>query len=92
MRCSTLFEQYGPVKLATKISDREWLTAVDEGRFLTVYHGDSDHCSPLQGKVRHHGCVNALCKMTFGKPVPDHVDTIIGMRDYQPLWDLLNTL
>ena len=89
IRFSTFVRDCGPVRLARSVTDSEWTAAVQEGRFATIYHGESDFCTPLVGIVRH-GCVNTICKIVFAKPLPADVDTIVGMRNNQVAWDLCN--
>ena len=89
IRFSTLLRDYAPVQLATKVTAAEWVAAVEEGRFATIYHGESDFCTPLVGIARH-GVVNSLCKIVFAKPLPAGVDTIVGMRNNQQAWALCN--
>ena len=88
MRFSTLLRDYGPIKRATQCSDVEWRAACAARRFLTVYHGEDDWCTPVIGLVAHHGCVNTLCKLVTTRPVPPQVEEIIGLRDNQDAWDL----
>jgi hypothetical protein len=90
MRFATLLKNHGPVHRATALSEADWQRAVTEGRFATVYHGESDWCTPLLAVVRHHGCVNTLCKITFARPLPAGVDEIIGLRDNDDAWTLCN--
>lgn len=89
IRFSTFLRDCGPVRLACSVTDAEWTAAVQEGRFATVYHGESDWNTPLFGIVQH-GMVNTICKIVFEKPLPAGVDTIIGMRNNQVAWDLCN--
>jgi hypothetical protein len=88
IRFATLLKHYGPVKRATQCQAEEWKQAVSEKRFGTVYHGESDFATPLEGVVAHHGCVNTLCKLVFARPLPPDVERIIGMRDSQEAFDL----
>lgn len=90
MRFSTLLSKHGPIKHALECSEEEWQKAVAEKRFCTVYHGDNDHGTPLEGLVAHHGFVNTICKITFTKPLPLNVTHIIGMRDNREALDLCN--
>ena len=89
IRFSTFLRDYGPVRLACSVTDAEWMAAVEEGRFATIYHRESDFCTPLVGIVRH-GMVNTICKIVFARPLPAGVDMIIGMRNNQAAWDLCN--
>ena len=90
MRFSTFQRDFGPVKPACNAPLQEWNAAVADGRFMTVYHGESDWCTPVLGMVRHHGCVNTLCKLMFAKPLPPHITEIIGMRDNDDALHLCN--
>lgn len=89
IRFSTFLRDCGPVRLACSVTDAEWTAAVQEGRFATIYHGESDWNTPLVGIVRH-GCVNTICKIVFARPLPAGVDTIIGMQNSEQAWDLCN--
>jgi hypothetical protein len=90
MRFSTLLKNHGPLKRAVDISDADWKKAVAERRFMTVYHGENDWCTPLVGVVAHHGCCNTICKVAFTKPLPAGVTEIIGLRDNQDAWNICN--
>jgi hypothetical protein len=90
MRFSTLLAKHGPVKCADKCTTPEWNKAVKERRFMTVYHGENDWCTPLVGRVGHHGCVNTICKLVFTMSVPPSVENIIGMRDNDEALALCN--
>jgi hypothetical protein len=89
IRFSTFLRDCGPVRLACSVTPEEWTAAVEEGRFATIYHGESDFCTPLVGIVRH-GMVNTICKIVFARPLPAGVDTIIGMQNSEQAWDLCN--
>jgi len=90
IRFSTLLAKYGPVKKATQCTQTEWQLAVKENRFCTVYHGESDFSTPVEALVARHGCVNTICKLTFAKPLPPAVNSIIGMRNNQVAFHLCN--
>jgi hypothetical protein len=87
---TTLLTKHGPVTRADKMTDEAWNKAVSERRFMTVYHGESDWCTPLVGVVGHHGCCNTICKLAFAKPIPSSVQDIIGMRDNDTAFALCN--
>ena len=89
MRWSTFVRDHGPVNIASAVTHEEWMMAVADRRFATVYHGDSDFCTPLVAVVRH-GMVNTMCKIVFTRPLPAGVDTIIGLRNSQEAYDLVN--
>jgi hypothetical protein len=90
IRFSTLLAKYGPVKKATRCTQAQWQLAVKENRFCTVYHGESNFCTPVEALVAHHGCVNTICKLIFAKPLPPDVNRITGMRNNQEAFDLCN--
>ena len=81
IRYSTLERDYGPVRKATLLSNREWKSAVDEQRFATVYHPEGDWVTPDVAMVGYHGGCNAICKIVWAKPLPARVVRIIGMRN-----------
>lgn len=89
IRFSTFLRDCGPVRRACNVTDSEWTAALEEGRFATIYHGESDLDTPLVGIVRH-GFVNTICKIVFAKPLPAGVDRIVGMRNSEQAWDLCN--
>ena len=60
IRFSTLVRKHGPLKLAKICNQREWEAAVRERRFFTVYHAENDWCTPVEGIIGHHGCVNTI--------------------------------
>ena len=88
IRWTTFVRDFGPVMAADSVSDAEWKKAVNEGRFATVYHGESDWVTPLQAIPRHHGCVNTICKIAFKKPLPESIGAIVGLRDNQSAHDI----
>ena len=88
IRFSTLLRDFGPLQQAKGLTEAAWKRAVAEGRFMTVYHGESDWCTPVVGVVRHHGCVSTLCKVVFTRPVPAAVTEVIGMRECETAWQL----
>lgn len=90
IRFSTLFKKHGPLRLAATCSTDEWNRAVDERRFFTVYHAENDWCTPVSGLIGHHGCVNTICKVVFAKPVPESVSQVIGMKDNDDAFALVN--
>ena len=90
IRFTTLLAQYGPIKHAQQCSHDEWIKAVAEKRFCTVYHGENDYATPLEALVARHGCVNTICKLTFAKSLPPDITRIVGMRDNQEAFDLCN--
>jgi hypothetical protein len=90
IRFSTLVSKNGPLKLATACSEREWQQAVQQRRFFTVYHGENDWCTPLLGRIGHHGCVNTICKVVFARPLPAETTEVIGMRNNDAAFALVN--
>ena len=90
IRFSTLVRKHGPLKLAKACSQREWEQAVRERRFFTVYHAENDWCTPVVGFIGHHGCVNTLCKVVFTRPVPPTITKVIGMRNSDAAYALVN--
>ena len=90
IRFSTLVNRHGPLKLAQACSQREWGQAVQERRFFTVYHAENDWCTPVIGLIGHHGCVNTICKVVFTHPVPATITRIIGMRNNDAAFTLVN--
>jgi hypothetical protein len=90
MRFATLFKNYGPVRRAEGLTPEEWELAVKEKRFMTVYHSETDWCTPIIGVVGHHGFVNTMCKLAFAKPLPAEVKEVIGLKSHQEAWSLCN--
>lgn len=90
MRFSTLSRDCGPLKRATECTQAEWTLAVKERRFMTVYHGETDWCTPVVGLVNHHGTINTMLKVVFGKPLPANITEIIGMRNSDEAFALCN--
>ena len=90
IRFSTLLNQHGPLKLAKACSQREWEDAVRERRFCTVYHAENDWCTPVVGFIGRHGCVNTICKVVFARPVPPAITQVIGMRNNDAAFALVN--
>ena len=90
IRFSTLVCKHGPLKLAKACSQREWDEAVRERRFFTVYHAENDWCTPVEGIIGHHGCVNTICKVVFTRPVPPTTTEVIGLRNSDAAWALVN--
>ena len=90
IRFSTLLSQHGPLKLAKECSQPEWEAALRERRFLTVYHSENDWCTPVVGFIGQHGCVNTLCKVVFTRPVPPTTHQVIGMKDNEAAFALVN--
>ena len=90
IRFSTLVSRHGPLKLAKACNQREWEMAVRERRFFTVYHAESDFCTPVIGFIGHHGFVNTICKVVFARPVPPTTTQVIGMRNNDAAFALVN--
>ena len=90
IRFSTLVSRHGPLKLAKACSQREWDQAVRERRFFTVYHAENDWCTPVIGFIGYHGCVNTICKVVFAHPVPLITSQVIGMRNNDAAFALVN--
>ena len=90
IRFSTLVRKYGPLKLAKVCSQHEWEAAVQERRFFTVYHAENDFCTPVIGFIGRHGCVNTICKVVFTRPVPPTTRKVIGMRNHDAAFTLVN--
>ena len=90
IRFSTLLRDHGPLRVATRIPHDEWMAALAERRFMTVYHSEKNWCEPVAGLVAHHGFCDTICKVVFAKPLPPEVTEVIGMRDSQEAWDLCN--
>lgn len=90
IRFSTLLKKHGPLKLASACSTAEWNRAMHECRLFTVYHAEGDWCTPVLGVINHHGCVNTICKVVFTKPVPAFVTQVIGMKDNDDAFALVN--
>lgn len=90
IRWSTFLRDFGPVKKATYVNDADWKRAISEGRFATVYHGESDWNTPLQAIPRRHGFVNTICKIVFEKPLPEGIEAIVGMRDSETAFETCN--
>ena len=90
IRFSTLVNQNGPLKLAKACSQREWEEAVRERRVFTVYHAVNDWCTPVVGFIGRHGCVNTICKVVFTYPVPQTTTEVIGMRNNDAAFALVN--
>ena len=90
IRFSTLLNQHGPLKLAKACSQHEWEEAVRERRFFTVYHAENDWCTPVVGCIGRHGCVNTICKVVFARPVPSAITQVIGMRNNDAAFALVN--
>lgn len=96
IRFSTLLRDYGPLVNARHLTEAEWKRVVvdaefhQHGRFMTVYHGESNWCEPLIGLVNRHGFVNAIGKYVFSKPLPPEITEVHGMRDSQAAWLLVN--
>ncbi len=90
IRFSTLLNQHGPLKLAKACSQREWEDGVRERRFFTVYHAENDWCTPVVGFIGRHGCVNAICKVVFTRSVPPTTTQVIGMRNNDAAFALVN--
>lgn len=91
IRFSTLVRKHGPLKLAKACSQREWEAVVRERRFFTVYHAENDWCTPVVGLIGHHGCENTICKVVFARPVPLHITEVIGLRNSDAAWALVNS-
>ena len=91
IRFSTLVKNHGPLKLAKACSQREWDQAVQQRRFFTVYHAENDFCTPVIGFIGHHGCVNTICKVVFARPVPAATTQVIGMRNNETAFTLVNS-
>ena len=90
IRFSTLVRKHGPLKLAKACSQQEWDEAVRERRFFTVYHAENDCCTPVAGFIGRHGFVNTICKVVFARPVPHETTTVIGMRNSDVAFALVN--
>ena len=90
IRFSTLVNKHGPLKLAKACSQREWEAAVQQRRFFTVYHAENDFCTPVIGFIGHHGFVNTICKVVFARPVPPTTTQVIGMRNNDAAFALVN--
>ena len=86
----TLVRQHGPLKLATACTPQEWEQAKAERRFFTVYHAENDWCTPILGRIGHHGCVNTICKVVFARPVPPYISEVIGLRNNDEAFALVN--
>lgn len=92
IRFSTLVRDFGPVTVAKTMPDADWNKAVAEGRFATVYHAENDWCTPVLAVVKRHGCCNTICKIAFTKPLPADITEIIGMRNSNAAFQLVNEL
>jgi len=90
IRFSTLVNQHGPLKLASACNHHEWEQAKRERRFFTVYHAENDSSTPVLGLIGHHGCVNTICKVVFARPVPPETTEVIGMRNNDAAFALVN--
>ena len=90
IRFRTLLNQHGPLKLAKACSQREWEDALRERRFFTVYHAENDWCTPVVGFIGRHGCVNTICKVVFAHPVQPATTEVIGMRNSDAAYALVN--
>ena len=90
IRFRTLLNQHGPLKFAKACSQREWEDAVRERRFFTVYHAENDWCTPVLGFIGRHGCVNTICKVVFTRSVPPTTTQVIGMRNNDAAFALVN--
>ena len=90
IRFSTLVSKHGPLKLATACSQQELESAIQQRRFFTVYHAENDLCTPVIGFIGHHGFVNTICKVVFTHPVPATITQVIGMRDSEAAFALVN--
>lgn len=88
IRWSTFIRDFGPVKEAHSVNNEDWKKAISEGRFATVYHGESDWTTPIQARPRHHGFVNTICKIVFDKPLPPGITRIVGLRDSQTAFEI----
>ena len=91
IRFSTLVSKHGPLKLAKACNQREWEAAVRECRFFTVYHAENDFCTPVVGFIGHHGFVNTICKVVFARSVPATITQVIGMRNNDAAFALVNS-
>lgn len=91
MRFSTLSRDFGPLFHAKFMSKEAWDKAWKEGRFMTVYHSESDWRTPVFGLVRHDGFVNTICKVAFSKVLPKGIEQIVGMRDSDEAFKLCNS-
>ena len=91
IRFRTLVMNHGPLKLAKACSQREWDQAVQQRRFFTVYHAENGFCTPVIGFIGHHGCVNTICKVVFARPVPPATTQVIGMRNNEAAFTLVNS-
>ena len=90
IRFSTLVRKHGPLKQATACNQQEWELAKTERRFFTVYHAENDWCTPVLGLIGHHGCVNTICKVVFARPVPPEITEVIGLRNSDEAFALVN--
>ena len=90
IRFSTLVKKHGPLKPATACAPQEWEQAKAERRFFTVYHAENDWCTPVLGRIGHHGCVNTICKVVFARPVPPAITDVIGLRNNDEAYALVN--
>ena len=57
---------------------------------MTVYHSESDTCTPVLGCIRRDGFVNTICKLAFAKPVPESITEVIGMKNSSEAFFLCN--
>ena len=90
IRFATLARKHGPLKQAVDCNQQEWEQAKAERRFFTVYHAENDWCTPVLGLIGHHGCVNTICKVVFARAVPPQIMEVIGMRNSDQAFALVN--